>query len=241
MFKFLFNRSKKEAPKEAPKQEEEDLSVQTEVLVRRRLDPNMPVDITVPDTGVSFHGRIIEENNLRLIIGRLPGDMSLQVVPTGTEIELSAYNTDMEHVRVTATVIDSTVLRMVVRNWVLEEDRSKRLTKRYPLSVHGNLYDLDDTKMSHPKDCVVLDISETGAKISTNEVYGTGDQLRLQLEILKGDGLISMPSQVLWVKSSDGVNYECGLVFAELEKCKLRDLRESLRLLQQKITSGVRK
>lgn len=234
MFGFLFRKKDVSQPPAKPPVEDEIIP-QSEVIVTRRLNNGLPVEVLLPDGTGSFQGRITSENNLSLIIGRLPGEMTLRQLEKGVVVTILAYNSDLEHVRITATVVDSTTLRLVLRGWVLEDNRSKRTSKRLPLEIPGKLYGLEDTRMLHPKECVVLDLSETGARIQSLEKLQTGDAIRLQLEVFKGDGLVSMPSQVVWVAATDLPSSEYGLVFAEMEQRKVRDLRNSLKELEQQL------
>lgn len=240
MFDFLFRR-KAEPPPEPKPAVEHEIAPETEVFVTRRLSKGLPVTISSSSLLESFEGCITSENNISLTISRLPGEMALKEVERGATVTLLAYNADMEHVRVTATVVDSTVLRLILRDWVLEDDRSKRMSKRLPLQVVGKLYALEDTRMSHPRVCTVLDLSENGARISTSEKFATGDSIRLQLEVFKGDGVVSMPGQVVWVAAPEADCFEYGLVFAELERRKARDLHNSLKELEQQLRKKAQK
>lgn len=237
MFKNLFKRKKGQQDTSAEKQTEVPFEYEDSTIVTRRLDRNMPVElITDEESTVPHKARIFDENNLALTIGRLTGELSLPLYERGENITLFAYNRDGEHIRIHAVVAASSITTLVLRSWVLDTHLSKRGKSRYPLSVEGKLYGLEDTRMTCGAPCTVLDISESGARINTKEALATGDTVRLQLEILKGDGRVSMPCQVVWVTSKDGTELECGLVFAELEKYKMRDLRLSLKDLKEQIS-----
>lgn len=245
MFDFLFRRKKETTPAAPAQGDPFDAPIDGEVegspYIIKRLDSGMPIEILGEDSSTLCRGRILEENNLRLVIGRLPGDMALAVLPQGSTVTFTAYNRDTEYVRVTATVIESSIMKLYLRDWDLEENISKRRAKRFPLDIEAKLFALEDTKLKRARECRIRDLSETGARVTTNANIEVGEAIRLQLEIFPGDGRIFLPGQVVWCSMLEVNSKEFGVVFAELDNRKVRDLRASLSVVKEKIMRATKK
>ena len=207
----------------------------TLVPVRRKLDTGMPLEVLGADSKVLFNARIVTGNEIRLTLGRLPGELSFKIVPVGEPITLLAYDTSEEHVRVNGTVIESSVTKLVIKDWSIVDRVSKRDSARLPLAVPAQLYALTDKYRAHPKECTLVDLSLTGARISSTEELNVGDEYNLSFEVIKDDGKNTCHVQVVWATSADGTLYEYGLLFAQLQGYRHHNLELSLQALKENI------
>ena len=240
---LLFRRRKYEEPDDDENSEPE-LNTSSDAVTRdisafvsSRLNEKMPVSILAEDGKVLFSGRIVKGSQVRLEIGRLAGALSLKSLTVGSHITFMAYNVDLVKVRVDATVDASTATCLVLRDWELRYTPAHRSAPRLPMNMPAKMYALTDSRLNESKDCTILDLSLTGACIRTLESLTVGDQFKLRFEVFKGDGVNTCHAQVVWVKSEDGINFTYGLLFAELERWRRRNLEGSLEDLLRQLES----
>ena len=203
-------------------------------FVSSRLNEKMPINILTDGDEVLFSGRIVKGSQSCLELGRLPGALSFKILDTGSTVTFMAYNVDLIKVRVRATVSESTATRLILKEWGLQETPAKRGAPRLPMNMQAKMYALEDVRMTEGHDCTITDLSLTGACITSTEELAVGDQFRLRFEVFKGDGANTCHAQVVWMKSTDGLNFTYGLLFAELDRWKRHNLEMSLEdLLRQ--------
>lgn len=236
MFHFFskWRREKSQSETPAPAAETEvEHGIST--FVKGRLNDGMPVDILDDDGSVLCSGRIVQGSYSVLTLGRLPGGLGFKRLEIGREVMLLAYNVDMIRVRLTAHVMESTATRIMFNDWALCDSTSNREDPRIPLDIAGEIFDRKDYRHQAIRRCRIVDLSLSGARLQSIEQFDAGDEFQLRFEVLKNDGKITCYSQVVWVTSKDGTNFEYGILFAEMERWKRHALEESLKTLQTEL------
>jgi len=193
----------------------------------------MPVEVLRDFETVLFAGRLGRVTLGELTIERIPGEISLVALEAGSPVLVRGYDGRMNPIILCARVIRSSVVECVIGDIEIDRYANQRKDTRYPLSVSANAYLMRDTLLDNPQPCQVLNISPSGAYIVSEYVYPVGQDLRLRVELVENSGFTSYCSQVVRVAPRQDGAFEYGLLFAQLDKRKLKDLMRDIEDIQK--------
>ena len=202
------------------------------------LSPDMPIDIRTPGGTPLFTGRLVSFNMSHLSVERLPEVLCLPTPSPGIDVTIRGYNKSMKPVKILAKVKESTKIRCTFDDLRLVPYVCSRSSQRTPLlDKTAIVYDISDTRMNHPKECQLLDISETGACVCSQYCYPEDAIVRLRVELTKDSGPISFRSQIVRATIREDGLFEYGLLFAIPTQWKLIELKRDLRDAQVELKS----
>lgn len=219
--------------------EAEDEGLSENEHIRIQLNNNLPVTVMSKDGETLCEGCIIKNMGFSMVIGRLPGTLRLATLDEGMPVTVMAYNVDSEAMRLNARVRQSSALNLSLTQLEQVDRTTRRGAHRLPVNRPAQLFVIDNGKESEETSCTIIDISMTGACIQTDYKLVVGDIVRVRFELMDKDGVNSSRAEVTWVTSRDGVVFNCGLLFEEMEGWKKKYLRDSIDELQKRLEHGI--
>lgn len=198
--------------------------VQEETAKFPDFDRGTPVKLTDKDGKVLFLGRSTFFDSVQVTLERIPGEMSFPILDFGQDVKLYGYSQQMEPINFEAKVAKSTVMMCTMDQLRYIPYDNNRKSQRHPLNISAELYDIEDTRLDSPSPCVVHNISTGGACISVHEQYQEGKEIRIRLELIKGEGYMSFVGQVVRVEPLGDEEYEYGILFAQLRRTQMNNL-----------------
>ena len=98
----------------------------------------------------------------------------------------------------------------------------------------------NDTYMSNPTECKVLDISPIGARIVSEYCYPDDLPLRLRVELAKGCGPISFQCLIARAEMQKDNTFEYGVLFAQLDQWKQHELMRDIQKAHEQIRKKIK-
>lgn len=209
--------------------------------INSRLNTRLPVQVIDLKGNVMCTCKVQESKPTQLTLGRLPGELKIPTFEIGQEITLQAHNLDLESVRLSARVVESSIMILIVRNISQVDQVTRRQKPRLPVGRMASLVIPHKGRKDEEIPCTLEDVSITGAAIQTDYELSIGDVVRIRFEVFKDDGVTSCNSQVVWARSKDGSKHTYGLLFEEMDGWKRRYLEQSLRDLTTQLERTVKR
>lgn len=234
-FGSLFGREEPEELEHTPpppEESEEEKARKAAEAAFPALAVGMQLDLLDEENIVLFSARLTSFSLGELVLERIPGAVSFPILERGSSVRVRGYGRKMEPLNITATITEATLVLYRLSNPALLPYVNYRQSARQPLSVPAALYQLEDTRLHRPQECLVLDISTGGARITSGYCYCEGDVYRLWVELVKGGGHMAFPSKIVRVKALKNGRFEYGLLFAQLTQRQIGDLDRDIKLVQ---------
>ena len=113
--------------------------------------------------------------------------------------------------------------------------KERRMHRRIPINKQAWIYHFDEsTSPANLEDCLIVDISESGACIQCSTCYQEGQPLAFTYQDLMENGLRPVVGVVMWNKRHSEQNYRHGIKFLGLSTQMLRKIQEQVGLMGQK-------
>ena len=110
--------------------------------------------------------------------------------------------------------------------------KERRKHSRITINQHAWIYHFDENMSPvHLEDCLIVDISESGACIQCAACYEVGQPLAFTYQDLMENGLRPVVGVVMWNKRHSEENYRHGVQFLGLSTQLLRKIRDQVFLL----------
>lgn len=196
-------------------------------------NPEMPVDIPADFNTPLLSGRLASFGQESLAVERVAGGMSLPVQQAGAPVFVRGYNARMEPAILRGVVAKSSLIECVVDHLEPVPYENQRKSVRYPLSPPASVYVMDDTRPGEPQPCQLLNISTSGACISSAFRCELDQTLCLNMELLKGSGGTACRCQVVRMTKHENDLFEYGLLFAQLDRRTMNELKRDIAAIQQ--------
>lgn len=196
-------------------------------------NPEMPVDILADFNTLLLSGRLASFGQESLTVERVAGEMSLPVQQAGAAVFVRGYNAQMEPAILRGVIAKSSLIECVVDHLEPVPYDNQRKSVRYPLSPPASIYVMDDTWLDKPQQCQLLNISTGGACISSTFRYELGQTLRLEVELLKSSGGTTYHCQVVRMTKHENDLFEYGLLFAQLDRRTMNELKRDIAAIQE--------
>lgn len=229
-FQGLFSRS---AEQEVEDEYEEELDEAYSSLPS--FYKGAPIDVMSADGKLIFSGRLASYAQHEMVIDRIPGEMSFPTLETGRQVKIRSFSQTWEPYNLLATVIESNVVMCRISNLELLPYRNNRKDCRQPVNVSAALYATDDTRLSRPNECRVLDISIGGARVSSPHEYVKGETVRLRVELIEKGGRESFIGQIIRVTRREDNTFEYGLLFAQMNQRQIGSLSRDIIDIQREV------
>lgn len=221
---FFQGRKGSEAEAEAAEAVQPEEPVREEVSKLPDFDKGTPVKLTSEDGKTLLLGRSTFFDSVQVTLERIPGEMSFPILDFGQDVKLYGYSQQMEPINFRAKVAKSTVMMCALDQLQYIPYDNNRKSQRHPLNISAELYDIEDTRLDRPIPCMVHNISTGGACISVHEQYPEGKEIRIRLEMIKGEGYMSFVGQVVRAEPLGDEEYEYGILFAQLRRSQMNNL-----------------
>ncbi len=229
----LFGRKKPKPNKPSTLFEDENLSAQGNRPLRYpKLFKGAPLDVLDEYGNLIFSGRLMAFSSYELRIERLPNQLAFPELQKGVIVGIRGYTDETEPFELHCVVKQSSRILFSVEHLTLVDANNRRGSFRQPIGMPAEVFDVDGRKSDFSQPCFLIDISMTGACISSEYVYMEGQEMRLRVELYKNAGCISFTSQVVWAKQLDDGKFKYGLLFAQLPAQKARYLEEDIKAVQ---------
>ena len=196
-------------------------------------NPEMPVDILADFNTLLLSGRLASFGQESLAVERIADEMSLPVQQAGAPVFVRGYNARMEPAILRGVVARSSLIECVVDHLEPVPYDNQRKSVRYPLSPPASVYVMDDTRPGEPQQCQLLNISTSGACISSAFRYELDQTLCLNVELLKGSGGTACPCQVVRMTKHENGLFKYGLLFARLDRRTMNELKRDIAAIQE--------
>lgn len=193
----------------------------------------MPIEILKDFDTVLFSGRLSSISATELTIERIPGEMSFPFCEAGSEVLIRGYDIKVNPIILSAKIVRSSLIECVLGDWQASNYDNHRKGTRYPLDTPADIFALDDTRLSRPQPCQVVNISTGGACILSERSYKMGQTLRLWVEITEKSGHSAYLCQVVRITQRKEDLYEYGLLFAQLDTKKINNLMRDIQDIQK--------
>lgn len=204
-----------------------------------RINEGMPLELAAGRGDPLLSGRMTQFSKETLTLERIPGTLSFPLLETGLPITVRGYDSGMEPVNLSGSVVESTRVRCVIGELALVPYQNQRKNSRQPIDIPANFYALSDRHMAKPQKCRVTDISAGGARVISRSAYSVGEALRLRLELVKGEGYTSYWGEIVRAEAAGDGNFEYGFLFEQLNRRQIdaltRDIQRIQRELMQKL------
>lgn len=192
------------------------------------------MDILGQDHNLICSCRAIQFQSYELEFDRLPGEIMLPIINTGSDVYVHGYTNDLRPILLKARVHASTHVRLTVGNIQNELNENNRSSFRQPLIVPAELYMEHDTQYKNKIPCMLRNISEGGACVTSDYIFEPDTRLLLKTELYPKAGVISFKSQIIRaIPCNEGMEY--GLIFAQVSQQKLNDLKYDLEEVRDRI------
>ncbi len=202
---------------------------------------DLPIEVRSNDGESLLTGKLTSFNLSELAIERLPGTFSLSILPTGKPVKVHCYDKDMEAVNISAKVQESTRFICWLEDLRLIPFSSNRAAPRFPLfNAPAQIFMANDTYMSNPTECKVLDISPIGARIVSEYCYPDDLPLRLRVELAKGCGPISFRCLIARAEMQKDNTFEYGVIFAQLDQRKQHELMMDMQKAREQLRKKIK-
>lgn len=204
--------------------------------LRTQLHTGIPIMYYDDDGNAIGEGHIHDANLGAITIWRLRDAAEMTEVDEGIQLHISAYNVDLQNVRIVGTVGKSSRSRLVLENWSFEQTTTRRRFKRLPTRIPAVLWYDPPKGKRQVIECKILDLSDGGAQVSSATKLDEGTILSLHFEAFEKDGNITIPSIIRWYKiDTKDFSYRYGLMFSELDHWRHKELLNSLHELERRL------
>lgn len=113
--------------------------------------------------------------------------------------------------------------------------KDRRKHSRVPVNKQAWIYNFDEnTSPVNLEDCLIVDISESGACIQCSALYQEGQPLAFTYKDLMENGLRPVVGVVMWNKRHSERAYRHGIKFLGLSTQMLRKIQEQVVLMTEK-------
>lgn len=132
---------------------------------------------------------------------------------------------------------ESTRVKFVVENLAEVVCADRRSSFRIVLNLPGFLYAEDDSKFKNPEDCLLVDISASGACFQSEYIHSEGDALYLKIPFEEyyatEQGVPqTVLGQIIRVEEPTAGTFRYGFLFAQLDERETNALVKQLFQIQ---------
>lgn len=107
--------------------------------------------------------------------------------------------------------------------------KERRKHRRITINKHAWIYNFDEgTSPANLEDCLIVDISESGACIQCAACYQEGQPLAFTYQDLMEEGLRPVVGVVMWNKRHSERDYRHGIKFLGLSTQMLRRIQDQV-------------
>lgn len=195
------------------------------------LNREMPVEIMRDFDTVLLFGRLAEAGPGRLKIERAQDGARFPILDEGSMVLVRGYDGQMAPIILRAVVVSSSGFRCTVDQLEQICHETGRKLVRYPVCPPGTVQILDDAALERPQPCQLLNLSTGGACIVSEQVYTSGQSLRIRIGRLEDSAAYFC--QVVRATPRRGGFFEYGLRFVHLGKEQRGRLAREIRSIQE--------
>lgn len=113
--------------------------------------------------------------------------------------------------------------------------KERRRHSRIPVNKQAWIYNFDESPSPvNLENCMIVDISESGACIQCSACYQEGQPLAFTYQDLMENGLRPVVGVVMWNKRHSERDYRHGIKFLGLSTQMLRKIQEQVILMSKK-------
>lgn len=113
--------------------------------------------------------------------------------------------------------------------------KERRKHSRITINKHAWIYNFDEnTSPVNLEDCLIVDISESGACIQCSGCYQVGQPLAFTYQDLMENGLRPVVGVVMWNSRCSDQNYRHGIKFLGLSTQILRKIQDQVLRMTEK-------
>lgn len=219
-----------EMDEEEEDEDEDDYEADGKVNPLSNLSVGISLDIMNEGKQV-FTARLAAFKGQEMTLDRLPGWISFQILPVGTEVAIRGYNRRMEQFNLTAKVKESTRTLCKLEDVRAAVVDNVRNNFRIYMNAPAWLYRKGDEKYLHPENCTLIDVSTGGCCIESEYAHVEDEVLRVKIK-LEDYQSMQFLGQIIRVTACEGGRYRYGILFAQLREDELTALTRTLYNLQ---------
>ncbi len=197
----------------------------------------MPLDVSLPRGKNLISGRLSAFDSEKLTLERKPGQIAFNVYEPGTEVYIRGFDDGAMAFDLKGVVRESSRVKFVVEKLEEVACADQRADFRIVLNVPALLYSENDTKFKNPEQCLLVDISATGACFQSEYIHAEGETYYLKIPF--GDYFTveqGVPEVVLGqiIRSEQPVagRFRYGFLFAQLDERETNALVRQLFQIQ---------
>lgn len=194
-----------------------------------------PIDILDEDHQLLCSCRVVSYKNGNLQLDRIPGAMSLPVLPENMKVYASTYTKSLTSVFLKAKVRESTRVWLILKDIENKSKKNERQSFRQPMDVPAEIYLTAGHRNPQAIECTLKNISEGGACVTTDHEFNIDDSFTLRTELYPKSGHISFQSQVIRKIPKEHEGFEYGLIFAQITQQKKNYLLADLEAVREQV------
>lgn len=207
-----------------------DYGIGGKVNPLNNLSVGISIDI-MSEGKLAFTARLAAFKGQEMVLDRLPGWISFQILPVGSEVTIRGYNRRMEQFNLTAKVKESTRTLCKLEEVQAAVVDNVRNNFRIYMNSPAWLYRKGDEKYLHPENCTLIDVSTGGCCIESEYAHVEDEVLRVKIK-LEDYQSMQFLGQIIRVTACEGGRYRYGILFAQLREDELTALTRTLYNLQ---------
>lgn len=187
----------------------------------------MPLEVSILNGQKLLGGRLTASSPTDLTIERKPGQLSFDTCPAGTAVTVRGLNEEAIPFELKGVVEESTRVRCCVRDLEMLARHEGRANFRVAMNTPATLFYQEDKRFTNPEECILVDISASGACIQSEYIHGEGEALYLKFA-LEEYAPMTLLGEVIRVEEPTAGKFRYGFLFAQLEEQETRALTKQL-------------
>ncbi len=187
----------------------------------------MPLEVRILNGQKLLGGRLTASSPTELTIERKPGQLSFDTCPAGTEVTIRGLNDDAVPFELKGVIEESTRVKCQIKDLEMLPRHEGRANFRVAMDAPATLFYQEDKHFSNPEECVLVDISASGACIQSEYIHGEGEALYLKFALEEYTPM-TLLGEVIRVEEPSAGKFRYGFLFAQLEELETRALTKQL-------------
>ncbi len=187
----------------------------------------MPLEVSILNGKKLLGGRLTDSSSKELTIERKPGQLSFDTCPAGTEVTVRGLNEEAVPFELKGVIEESTRIKCRIKDLEMLARQEGRTAFRVAIDAPATLFYQEDSRFTNPEECILVDISASGACIQSEYIHGEGEALYLKFA-LEEYAPVTLLGEVIRVEEPSAGKFRYGFLFAQLEEKETRALTKQL-------------
>ena len=193
----------------------------------------MTLDMETPEGKRLLTGRLAgyQFGQTQLTLERLPGTFSLEIQEVGSTVVVRGISSSMAQFFLKGTIQESTRTACKLKDVRVKVIAEHRNNFRLQVGIPATMYYPSDQAMENPEQCVLVDISSSGACIESEFLHAEDEVLRLKVKLMDYAPMDFL-GEIIRVLEYEPGKFRYGFLFAQLKESELTELTRTLYNIQ---------